>query len=575
MAKKNNKGFSLVEIVIAIAILTVLLTPVVKQLAQTMSVHRIAKEQQYVTENAEYILSYFQRNDLETLKDTSASNEMHCTAEPTSVTQTCDLYTSSSLTTPIATVTYNMNVYTLADKYLGSSNTGYIRSVIMDDLSNKISAENVGGKSYRINYDFSDSSAPADYQAKGFTLTNEGSLVMYESVTNASGDELYKYVKGIVCKEIGDYADYFVEDPNTVNLGNMHDLNADQVALITGQTTNYDRQAEIDLYAKAMDELKKLDPAKWEIQMFGASGGILSQAAYLNSMKKLTKIYVDYVEIENGVTLADKDKYYLVKADVYYQNSFALEDGTAHVNKMTYNVFSQKFYTKNCPEIYYEYQPFAVEVNNTTKSVTYAAKEYLLIDNYVDGAKMYLYKPRFDQATITANGIVPSYDDTSTANLYVPSNSMYKIYNNNPSNSSEKKVQIYFANTNGGSASGNWISDTSVKPIDIYTNLTLAGINDTSDGQILCNNVSAFSAFNYVISDKTVINTSGKTQAEIDSEIAAEIAKRATYSHDGDNHIYELAKDSSTESRLFTVTVILEPKDGSGNSVVLTGAKGE
>lgn len=46
MAKNKNKGFTVVEIVIAIAILTLLLTPIVEQLAQTMRTNRIAKEQQ-------------------------------------------------------------------------------------------------------------------------------------------------------------------------------------------------------------------------------------------------------------------------------------------------------------------------------------------------------------------------------------------------------------------------------------------------------------------------------------------------------------------------------------------------
>ena len=36
MAKTNNKGFTLIEIVIAVAILSVLLTPILKQFANTL-----------------------------------------------------------------------------------------------------------------------------------------------------------------------------------------------------------------------------------------------------------------------------------------------------------------------------------------------------------------------------------------------------------------------------------------------------------------------------------------------------------------------------------------------------------
>ena len=52
MAKKNNKGFSLIEIVVAIAILTLLVTPIINQLAQTVKVNRRSKLQQYVNDNA-------------------------------------------------------------------------------------------------------------------------------------------------------------------------------------------------------------------------------------------------------------------------------------------------------------------------------------------------------------------------------------------------------------------------------------------------------------------------------------------------------------------------------------------
>ncbi|MGN0435555.1 MAG: prepilin-type N-terminal cleavage/methylation domain-containing protein, partial [Wujia sp.] len=67
MARNKNKGFSLIEIIVAIAIMTLLLTPIIKQLAQTMAVNRQAKEQQYANENAEYVLEYFQANSIKTI----------------------------------------------------------------------------------------------------------------------------------------------------------------------------------------------------------------------------------------------------------------------------------------------------------------------------------------------------------------------------------------------------------------------------------------------------------------------------------------------------------------------------
>ena len=50
MAKTNNKGFTLIEIVIAVAILSVLLTPILKQFANTLETSRKAKALQEVNE---------------------------------------------------------------------------------------------------------------------------------------------------------------------------------------------------------------------------------------------------------------------------------------------------------------------------------------------------------------------------------------------------------------------------------------------------------------------------------------------------------------------------------------------
>ena len=67
MAKTNNKGFTLIEIVIAVAILSVLLTPILKQFANTLETSRKAKALQEVNEMAGSEMEEFQtvsREDL-------------------------------------------------------------------------------------------------------------------------------------------------------------------------------------------------------------------------------------------------------------------------------------------------------------------------------------------------------------------------------------------------------------------------------------------------------------------------------------------------------------------------------
>ena len=45
---KNNRGFSLVELLIAVAVMAILITPIVSQLVQTVNTSGQAKEKQYV-----------------------------------------------------------------------------------------------------------------------------------------------------------------------------------------------------------------------------------------------------------------------------------------------------------------------------------------------------------------------------------------------------------------------------------------------------------------------------------------------------------------------------------------------
>ena len=65
MARKNNKGFSVVEIVIAITILSLLLVPIVTQISQTFKTSRMAKQQQYVMDDAVYLMEDFQKSSME------------------------------------------------------------------------------------------------------------------------------------------------------------------------------------------------------------------------------------------------------------------------------------------------------------------------------------------------------------------------------------------------------------------------------------------------------------------------------------------------------------------------------
>lgn len=513
MAKRNDKGFSLVEIMIAIAIFTVLLTPIMQQFAQTLLTSRKAKEQQQANENAAYVLEYFQKNNARDITDLQAitdPNGAFATGVPTA--RLVDAATPNPIICEIydttggfagATVQYNAYKYDLDDVKLGTRRTNYQRSVVLDDLSTRLmAADATNGVGYKINY--SMTSADLANFPSGFKLTNEGSIVQYDS----DG-----YVVAVACNTAA-----YVQDPNDVNLGNMQDLDKRKVAIIDATAAAFDAQAEIKFYALAMDRLREIDEASWQQALLHSSNdSILQQQDYADAVTKLTRIYVEEFTDAEG-------PYYQVKVDIYYENKYSLNDfdGYNHnfEDTLTYNVLSQRFDTEKCPDVYFEYQPY--ERDRVGSSVMYTANDYILIDNYVEGAKLYLYQPYLDamSAVAGASGTGNSSGEYTTTV------------------GGTTKVKIHVCDTNANT-----------KPMQIFTNLTdIPGQFDV----LQYSNISTIT---------TASDTPGNSSLNMRKDFSGTVKG--------------LESDIRTQARLFTVTVTLEPDDSGSNTVTLTGAKGE
>lgn len=569
MAKKQNKGFTLIEIVIAIAILTLLLTPIVKELALSMKTNRNVKAQQHAVEDAQFVMEYFQNESLDTLGkplDTSEGSTdnrtIYTSADVTPTTHTCDVYEllddGSISTDPVyAALEYQTLEYELNPLEVANTSTTYTRKVVLDDLTVRLMAQPI--KISDVEYSFKvvfDQKNAKD----GFTLTNEGSLVKY--------DDTNTYVTAVVCKRQGEFDETGIHNPNEFNLGNVHSLDANQMPMINGDATNYDKQAENEFYAKAMDRLKtQIDPVSgktaWEIELSGGVNGksYLAGGQYLESLKKMTEI-----------NISEDDDYYYFVVNVYYENTYL----TSTPDQLQYNAFSQKFAKLDdngdpvaCPDMYYEYQPFTIFAE-TNDSVTYAPVEYIVINNNVEGAKLYLYKPKWDSVNTYLNKSVLNAGGYDSDSIILNKSDAYYVQNeiddmDHTANKSKVRLCIM---------SENSMPDNAKKNLTIYTNLNNEDVNVTNSQFVTKINETCLTGGGTI---NGTLNSSFKKETKtIDDEDNVTITREKRLVFDfNEKNLLGLDDEDNKEDRFFTISVVLTPENnGSASSIRLNGAKG-
>lgn len=565
MAKTNNKGFSLIEIVIAVAILSILLTPIIRQFSNTLNTSRRAKALQEANETASYQMEEFQTVSREELDDPN-----HYGTPTTKLDNTADLYNTDG-TSLSKSVTYTTYTYTLPDCEVGAKKDKYSNVVVLDDLANKVRAQ--GNASDPTHYKIAYGLTKADLEkfGDGFVLTNEGAIVKYTDGV----------ITAVACTDTtadGDPVSY-ISDPNEVNLGNMHDLDKNSVAMIMGGTSSFDTEAFSALFSKAMDHLRELDYDSWEQALLNVDSESILSTDTLSSSDRLIKIYTDEKTDAKG-------KYYVVKVDVYYNYSYSIQVNDLDADKqaqnnfndtVTYTIFSQNFRTEDPPEIYFEYQPYCISEKG--EAVQYKADDYFLFDNHVDGCKLYLYKPYRDQ--MNANADLANYDSKG------------EFYTYYTSASSTNKVKIHLASKTSNvpvtlGADGKAAATNAYDRIYIYTNLNVDGY----EGGAVSDNIQFVSdsysdKFKYVKGEyetqQGTLEDTGSTYAKypLGTEyVINRMNETGVLEPVGSEEIdprllYKLSEEVKKSNRLYTVTVTMTPLNNKAlNTIQMSGARG-
>lgn len=146
MVKKNNKGFSLIEVIIAAAIFAILIYPITNALISASKTGTKSTKKQYAVETAEKVMESFKTADIESLlkeKDSSKYSEHNVTVANTdtaSYTFAVTDKSTESLELPDSkgAVDYTDMTYKCEDIALGSKFETYNCTVEINDASYQV-----------------------------------------------------------------------------------------------------------------------------------------------------------------------------------------------------------------------------------------------------------------------------------------------------------------------------------------------------------------------------------------------------------------------------------------------------
>ena len=403
MSKSNNKGLSLIDVIIAVAVLSILISPIIGQIITTVDTSSRAKERQYVIDDADKVMDYFRSKSIKELSETGYKGDSvtiksvtpyPCSATPW-VYDDVDSSKSDMPDEETDDVSYDVTEYELGTYddatntispfvILGREKNNYTRIVYLDDLNNEILS-----KGWKVIYDFNKPEYSESKQKlidEGFEITTEGSAVKYDD----DG-----HISDIVCI---DKSNTSYVNPNAAT-PIITDIDSQKMAIIQGDASTVDNQFQNDFIGNMMSivqkKKKKLENIKlpngqtqYEYYMDRDNlNEAFDNARESNDFYRLIKLTVKADGIVNN-----KPTKYRVKCEVFYKAQYVfLEEsfGTDTDNeKFRYTVFDQTFNTTEPPDVLFIYEPFVKKTDDTVFS--YADTDYIFIssDSYTSGAKV-------------------------------------------------------------------------------------------------------------------------------------------------------------------------------------------
>lgn len=413
MKKANNRGVSLIEILIAVVVFTICITPIVMQLTTGIRIGNKAKDQQAATDYARSIAETMKQMQLQEGYDSTNLSDLESALNITtgSLTAENSFYSVKQDGTAGTIIPENSTL----KSYPGNAAGGGTNYNSITDMYQKLNAANAAlasDKEALVRQYVFKGEANVEYRDYDVEITMDTKPYAMASLKNAS-----------------------YTDPNSVNLNNLSDLDANNEALIT-RASNYDATATLSFYnatVSALQQSNDEDDQQKAVQIMNGNATIGDTAT------KETIIEV------NSISDATGNKYQ-VTCSIVYTNSDPLGVlGTEKV--LTYGVFDQKF--KELPEIYLMYNQFVYGTSFQDDLIT-------VENNIKETAKVYVIRTVADDSNINRITTLSGAED---GNL-IPTG---KVQYRDDKNGTKYLYQTQFVIEN----------DANVYPVEVYTNIPL------------------------------------------------------------------------------------------------------
>lgn len=440
MKRLNNRGVSLIEILIAVVIFALCVTPIIAQLASSIRIGQRADDQQAATD--------YGKSVAETIKQTELDSLFYTATGQSQFADSLGIDSSS------------MNI---EGSYYSVRSDGNNGTVIPAGsyVTGKMTGSGTGFTSVTSMYQTINLANQSADDASQEALVREFHVTGTAEIDHRHYDvDIVLDTKPYAVASLQPATTYI--DPNAVNLGNLSSLDASTSAVIPG-LSNYDTTAASAYMNAIISALENSGDESKEM--------IATQIK--NGNRTITNSVVKTITVEiNKLAVPDLNgNQYEVTCHVQYESpSIQSQYGVSAADtKMDYIALQQSY--KQIPEVYLMYNQFLYYNNYQDDLIRIANKTG-------EQAKVYVIRTAEDDSAVAGTSVDEDGNPVTSANNLIPTGTGY---NRDDKNGPNFLYMTQFAIT----------EDLDDNPVAIYTNMPLK----VEEGGVIYDNI--ISSVNY------------------------------------------------------------------------------